>query len=64
MAGQRRSRVRFEEREELLDFLLEVSSLTNGTLDLERLLPLLAPPPAWRAAGEEPAWSNRDRGST
>jgi sigma-B regulation protein RsbU (phosphoserine phosphatase) len=38
MATQRKSRVRFRERAELLDFLLEVSSATTETLDLDRLL--------------------------
>lgn len=33
-----RSAVRFRERSELLDFLLEVSSVTSHTLDLDRLL--------------------------
>lgn len=33
-----KSRVRFQERAELLDFLLEVSAITGETLDLERLL--------------------------
>jgi sigma-B regulation protein RsbU (phosphoserine phosphatase) len=33
-----RSRVRFQERAELLDFLLEVSAITGETLDLDRLL--------------------------
>lgn len=32
------SRVRFQERAELLDFLLEVSAITGETLDLDRLL--------------------------
>lgn len=34
--------VQFREREELLDFLLEVSSVTSETLDLDRLLPAVA----------------------
>ena len=38
MATPRKSRVRFQERAELLDFLLEVSALTSETLDLDRLL--------------------------
>lgn len=38
MATQKKTRVRFRERAELLDFLLEVSSATAETLDLERLL--------------------------
>ena len=33
-----KSRVRFQERAELLDFLLEVSAITGETLDLDRLL--------------------------
>ncbi len=33
-----KERVRFEERADLLDFLLEISSLTSQTLDLDRLL--------------------------
>ena len=42
MAGQRRTRVQFKERADLLDFLLEVSAVTAGTLDLERLLASVA----------------------
>lgn len=38
MATTRRRRVRFEERADLLDFLLEISAVTSGTLDLSRLL--------------------------
>ena len=38
MAVQRKTRVRFRERAELLDFLLEVSAVTTETLDLDRLL--------------------------
>ncbi|MBI5083124.1 MAG: GAF domain-containing protein, partial [Acidobacteria bacterium] len=38
MATQRKTRVRFRERAELLDFLLEVSAITTETLDLDRLL--------------------------
>ena len=38
----RKSSVRFKERAELLDFLLEVSAVTSETLDLDRLLPALA----------------------
>ena len=34
--------VRFRERSELLDFLLEVSAATSGTLDLDRLLSSVA----------------------
>jgi len=35
---RRAERVRFEERADLLDFLLEISSLTSQTLDLDQLL--------------------------
>jgi sigma-B regulation protein RsbU (phosphoserine phosphatase) len=38
MANTRKTRVRFRERAELLDFLLEVSQVTTETLDLERLM--------------------------
>jgi sigma-B regulation protein RsbU (phosphoserine phosphatase) len=38
MPVSRKSEVRFRERADLLDFLLEVSSATSETLDLERLL--------------------------
>lgn len=38
MATSRKADVRFRERAELLDFLLEVSSVTSETLDLDRLL--------------------------
>jgi sigma-B regulation protein RsbU (phosphoserine phosphatase) len=38
MNPQGKSRVRFQERAELLDFLLEVSAITSETLDLDRLL--------------------------
>lgn len=38
MAAQRSTRVRFRDRAELLDFLLEVSAITSETLDLEQLL--------------------------
>jgi sigma-B regulation protein RsbU (phosphoserine phosphatase) len=38
MNPQGKSRVRFQERAELLDFLLEVSAITGETLDLDRLL--------------------------
>src|SRR5579864_5196285 len=38
MAIPRKSTVRFRERSELLDFLLEVSAATSETLDLDRLL--------------------------
>ncbi|MBV8907359.1 MAG: GAF domain-containing protein, partial [Acidobacteriia bacterium] len=38
MQATRRSSVRFRERSELLDFLLEVSAATASTLDLDQLL--------------------------
>lgn len=38
MATPRKSTVRFRERAELLDFLLEVSRVTSETLDLDKLL--------------------------
>ena len=38
MQSTRRSTVRFKERSELLDFLLEVSAATTQTLDLDQLL--------------------------
>ncbi len=38
MATTRKSIVRFEERAELLDYLLEVSAATSETLDLDRIL--------------------------
>jgi sigma-B regulation protein RsbU (phosphoserine phosphatase) len=38
MQAARRSTVRFRERSELLDFLLEVSAATTQTLDLDQLL--------------------------
>jgi len=34
----RKSAVRFKERSDLLDFLLEVSAVTSQTLDLDQLL--------------------------
>jgi len=34
----RKSTVRFQERAELLDFLLEVSTATAETLDLDRIM--------------------------
>jgi sigma-B regulation protein RsbU (phosphoserine phosphatase) len=42
MLPPRSTTVRFRERAELLDFLLEVASLTSETLDLERLLESVA----------------------
>src|SRR5258706_16418344 len=38
MATPRKSAVRFHERAELLDFLLEVTRVTSDTLDLDKLL--------------------------
>src|SRR5262249_30701870 len=38
MTTPRKSTVRFRERSELLDFLLEVSAVTSETLDLDKLL--------------------------
>ncbi len=38
MASPRKASVRFRERVELLDFLLEVSRVTSETLDLDQLL--------------------------
>jgi|SRR5579871_2227688 len=38
MQATRKSAVRFRERSELLDFLLEVTSATSNTLDLDQLL--------------------------
>jgi sigma-B regulation protein RsbU (phosphoserine phosphatase) len=38
MAPTSKSKVRFQERAELLDFLLEVSAATSDTLDLDRIL--------------------------
>src|SRR5271155_2595720 len=38
MAAPRRSDIRFRERAELLDFLLEVARVTSETLDLDKLL--------------------------
>jgi len=38
MAPPREQQIRFRERAELLDFLLEVSTVTSETLDLDRLL--------------------------
>lgn len=42
MPDSRKSEVRFRERAELLDFLLEVSTATSETLDLDRLLTSVA----------------------
>ncbi|HBY64497.1 MAG TPA: serine/threonine protein phosphatase [Solibacterales bacterium] len=38
MPGSRKSTVRFRERAELLDFLLEVAAATSSTLDLDQLM--------------------------
>jgi len=38
MQATRKATVRFRERSELLDFLLEVSAVTSETLDLDKLL--------------------------
>src|SRR5258707_9728213 len=38
MATPRKSAIRFRERSELLDFLLEVAAVTSETLDLDKLL--------------------------
>ncbi|HYZ84670.1 MAG TPA: GAF domain-containing protein [Bryobacteraceae bacterium] len=38
----RRANIRFRERAELLDFLLEVASVMSETLDLDKLLPLVS----------------------
>lgn len=42
MAGARQTTVRFEERAELLDFLLEVSAAMAETLDLDQILAIVA----------------------
>lgn len=42
MAASRKNKVRFSERAELLDFLLEVAAATQETLDLDRLLESVA----------------------
>lgn len=42
MEDERRSRVRFRDRAELLDFLLEVSSIASETLDLNELMESVA----------------------
>ena len=42
MAVTRKSNVRFRERAELLDFLLEVVAVTSETLDLDQMLPAVA----------------------
>ena len=38
MATPRKSAVKFRERAELLDFLLEVTRITSETLELDKLL--------------------------
>ena len=43
MQGTRKSRVRFRERSELLDFLLEVTGATTNTLDLKIIRPVDRP---------------------
>ena len=42
MQATRKATVRFRERSELLDFLLEVSAVTTSTLELDQLLPNVA----------------------
>ena len=42
MASTRKTQVRFRERAELLDFLLEVGQITSDTLDLDKLLAKVA----------------------
>ena len=42
MATPRKSEVRFRERAELLDFLLEVTRVTSETLELDKLLEQVA----------------------
>ncbi len=42
MSASRKSTVRFRERAELLDFLLEVAAVTSETLDLDRVLANIA----------------------
>lgn len=42
MAAPRKAAVRFKERSELLDFLLEVATVTSETLDLDKLLASIA----------------------
>ena len=42
MAVTRKQGVQFREREELLDFLLEISQVTSETLDIDKLLPAVA----------------------
>ena len=42
MQATRKATVRFRERSELLDFLLEVAAATSSTLDLDQLLPNVA----------------------
>lgn len=42
MPDTRKSRVRFRERAELLDFMLEVAAITSETLDLDQLLDSVA----------------------
>ena len=42
MSNPRKSKVRFRERSELLDFMLEVAAITSETLDLDKLLASVA----------------------
>ncbi|MEK7754737.1 MAG: serine/threonine protein phosphatase, partial [Acidobacteriota bacterium] len=42
MAASRKSTVRFRERAELLDFMLEVAAATSETLDLDRVMARVA----------------------
>jgi sigma-B regulation protein RsbU (phosphoserine phosphatase) len=42
MATTRKSAVRFQERAELLDFLLDVADATSESLDLDRILANIA----------------------
>jgi phosphoserine phosphatase RsbU/P len=42
MAVPRKQAVQFREREELLDFLLEISQVMSETLDIDKLLPAVA----------------------
>ena len=42
VAVTRKRGVQFREREELLDFLLEISQVTSETLDIDKLLPAVA----------------------
>ena len=46
MQATRKATVRFRERSELLDYLLEVSAATTQTLDLDQLLANVAESPS------------------